>query len=82
MNKPDSPPPLTTVRPGEGRVGNLGPIGVEFKLWSEDTGCAVSIVEHSFPLGALVPPHLHTREDEYSIVLKATSASAQAIAGQ
>jgi hypothetical protein len=26
------------------------------------------VVEHPFPVGALVPPHLHTREDEYSIV--------------
>ena len=26
------------------------------------------MVEHPFPVGALVPPHLHTREDEYSIV--------------
>jgi mannose-6-phosphate isomerase-like protein (cupin superfamily) len=25
-------------------------------------------VEHPFPVGAHVPPHLHTREDEYSIV--------------
>ena len=25
-------------------------------------------MEHPFPVGALVPPHLHTREDEYSIV--------------
>jgi hypothetical protein len=25
-------------------------------------------VEHPFPVGALVTPHLHTREDEYSIV--------------
>ena len=39
-----------------------------FKLWGEDTGGAVAIVEHPFPVGALVPPHLHTREDEYSIV--------------
>lgn len=59
---------LTVVRPGEGRAGNLGPIGVVFKLWDEDTGGAVAIVEHPFPVGALVPPHLHTREDEYSIV--------------
>ena len=29
---------------------------------------SLSIVEHPFPVGALVPPHLHTREDEYSIV--------------
>lgn len=43
-------------------------IGVEFKPWGRDTGGAVSIVEHPFVVGALVPPHLHTREDEYSIV--------------
>jgi quercetin dioxygenase-like cupin family protein len=62
------PPPLTVVQPGEGRVGELGAIGVQFKLWGEDTGGALSVVEHPFPVGALVPPHLHTREDEYSIV--------------
>ena len=28
----------------------------------------MSVVEHPFPVGALVVPHLHTREDEYSIV--------------
>ena len=61
-------PPLTVVQPGEGRTGDLGSIGVAFKLWGEDTGGAISIVEHPFPVGALVPPHLHTREDEYSIV--------------
>ena len=61
-------PPLTVVQPGEGRTGDLGSIGVAFKLWGADTGGAISIVEHPFPVGALVPPHLHTREDEYSIV--------------
>ncbi len=61
-------PPLTVVRPGEGRAGNLGDIGVVFKLWGEDTGGALAIVEHPFAVGALVTPHLHTREDEYSIV--------------
>ncbi|MFJ6793752.1 cupin domain-containing protein [Streptomyces sp. NPDC091268] len=61
-------PPLTVVRPGEGAEGFLGSIGVAFKLWGADTGGAVSIVEHPFPVGSLVPPHLHTREDEYSIV--------------
>lgn len=25
-------------------------------------------LEHPFPVGALVPPHVHTREDEFSIV--------------
>lgn len=61
-------PDLTVVRPGEGKTGDLGTIGVAFKLWGHHTHGAVSIVEHPFPVGALVPPHLHTREDEYSIV--------------
>ena len=61
-------PLLTVVRPGEGRAGELGSIGVVFKLWGQDTGGALSIVEHPFAVGALVPPHMHTREDEYSIV--------------
>ena len=61
-------PPLTVVQPGEGKAGELGSIGVDFKLWGHDTNGALSIVEHPFPVGAIVPPHLHTREDEYSIV--------------
>ena len=61
-------PPLAIVQPGAGRAGDLGSIGVVFKLWGTDTGGDLSIVEHPFPVGALVPAHLHTREDEYSIV--------------
>ena len=61
---------LTIVRPGAGRVGGLGAIGVQFKLWGEDTGGRLSVVEHPFPVGALVSPHLHTREDEHSMVLE------------
>ena len=63
-----APPDLTIVRPGEGTTGDLGSIGVQFKLWGTDTNGAVSVVEHPFPVGALVPAHLHTLEDEYSIV--------------
>lgn len=59
---------VTVVQPGQGLTGDLGSIGVAFKLWGKDTGGAVSIVEHPFPVGALVPPHIHTREDEFSIV--------------
>lgn len=61
-------PPLTVVPPGEGAQGFLGSIGVVFKLLGEQTNGEVSVVEHPFPIGALVPPHMHTREDEYSIV--------------
>src|SRR5258708_40046003 len=60
--------PITVVQPGGGQQGNLGTIGVVFKLWDRDTGGALSIVAHPFPVGALVPPPLHTREDGYSIV--------------
>ena len=62
------PPALTVLQPGEGDSGTLGTIGVQFKLWGAQTNGAVSVVEHPFPVGALVPAHLHTLEDEYSIV--------------
>ena len=62
---------LKVVQPGEGRAGGLAPgVGVVFKIDSEDTRGALSIVEHPFAVGALVPPHVHTLEDEYSIVLE------------
>jgi quercetin dioxygenase-like cupin family protein len=59
------------VLPGEGRAGGLAPgIGVIFKVDGEDSMGALSIVEQPFAVGALVPPHVHTLEDEYSIVLE------------
>jgi quercetin dioxygenase-like cupin family protein len=67
MDRVDAPA-LTVVRPGEGEERNLGSIGVVFKLFGAQTNGQVSILEHPFPVGACVPPHLHTREDEYSIV--------------
>jgi Uncharacterized conserved protein, contains double-stranded beta-helix domain len=61
---------VRVVRPGAGRVGVLAPgVGVIFKIDGEDAGGALSIVEHTFETGALVPPHVHNLEDEYSIVL-------------
>jgi quercetin dioxygenase-like cupin family protein len=62
------PPALTIMQPGQGAAGWLGSVGVQFKLWGTQTNGAVSVVEHPFPVGALVVPHLHTLEDEYSIV--------------
>lgn len=62
---------VKVVEPGGGRRGNLAPgVGVIFKIDGEDTGGALSIVEHPFEIGALVPPHIHALEDEYSIVLE------------
>ena len=39
------------------------------KLAGEATG-GISIVEHTFAPGVLVPPHRHTREDEISCVIE------------
>jgi quercetin dioxygenase-like cupin family protein len=62
---------LKVVQPGDGRTGGLVPgVGVVFKIDGADSGGALSIVEHPFAVGALVPAHVHTREDEYSIVIE------------
>lgn len=62
---------VRVVEPGGGESGMLLPgIGVAFKIDGADTGGAVSIVEHPFDVGALVPPHVHNREDELSYVLE------------
>ena len=62
---------VTVMQPGEGEAADIGPgIGVVFKIDGEDMGGAVSIVEQPFEVGALVPPHIHTREDEISVVLE------------
>jgi hypothetical protein len=60
--------PLTVLQPPHGPDRWIGSIGVGFRLDGEQTGGQVAIVEHPFPVGALVPPHVHTREDEFSIV--------------
>jgi quercetin dioxygenase-like cupin family protein len=60
--------PLSVLPGPHGPDRSLGSIGVGFRLGGEQTGGQVAIVEHPFPPGALVPPHVHTREDEFSIV--------------
>lgn len=60
--------PLTVLPGPHDPDRSIGSIGVGFRLNGEDTGGQVAIVEHPFPVGALVPPHVHTREDEFSIV--------------
>jgi quercetin dioxygenase-like cupin family protein len=64
-------PAVKVVSPSGGRVGDLSDgLGVIFKVDGQDTGGALSIVEHPFAVGTLVPPHVHVREDEISIVLE------------
>jgi quercetin dioxygenase-like cupin family protein len=62
---------VKVVQPGDGRRGGLMPgVGVIFKIDGADSGGALAVVEHPFEVGGLVPPHVHHREDEISIVLE------------
>ena len=58
------------LTPQEGKSVWLGGLGVDFKLAGEQTGGLFSIVEHPIDPGIMVPPHTHTREDEFSYVLE------------
>jgi mannose-6-phosphate isomerase-like protein (cupin superfamily) len=59
------------VGPDDGRQGLLGSIGVRFMIDGFEAGGCFSLVEHPMSARALAAPlHLHTREDEYSLVLE------------
>jgi quercetin dioxygenase-like cupin family protein len=47
-----------------------GPLGVITKVWGEETGGVLSIVEHPVDPGVLVMPHTHRDFDEWSYVLE------------
>ncbi len=61
---------------GSGATGDrseinwLGGWGVIFRLAGEVTGGRFTVVEHPVKPGALIPPHRHSREDEFGLVLK------------
>ncbi len=60
------------VPAGAGDLVRLGPIGAQFKLAAADTGGAFAMLEHPVMPRALVHPHVHSQEDEYSYVLAGT----------
>lgn len=60
------------VGPGEGRLAMFGLIGARHKIDGEETGGTIAIVEQPVEPGAIAPPHVHTREDEYTYVLEGT----------
>lgn len=65
-----APDPDLLVPPGGGeRVGLYG-LDIVYKVEGSATAGGVSIVEHEIRPGVLVKPHVHTREDEISIVLE------------
>ena len=62
-------PPL--LGPGEGRLLELGGLGVRFMIDGEVTGGSFALVEHPLAPRALgAPLHTHSREDEYTYVLE------------
>jgi quercetin dioxygenase-like cupin family protein len=55
----------------DGKLGFLGSIGVRFMIWGEEAGEHFAMVEHPMSPRALAAPmHRHSREDEYSYVLR------------
>ncbi len=62
--------PTVLLPPGDTRTVWLGGLGVVFKISGDETGGLFSVVEHPIKSGTLVPPHMHTREDELSYVLE------------
>jgi quercetin dioxygenase-like cupin family protein len=63
-----SPARLAVVQPDRREVTLVPGFTATVKLAASETG-AISIVEHTFDPGVLVPPHRHTREDEISCVI-------------
>ncbi|GIH28650.1 cupin [Acrocarpospora phusangensis] len=61
---------MKVVRSGGGESVAIGGFGAVFKLHSRDNDGRVAILEHPFAVGTITAPHLHTREDEHSVVLE------------
>ncbi len=63
--------PVKIVGPRDGKLGFLGSIGVRFMIDGKEAGERFSLVEHPMSPRALAAPlHRHTREDEYSWVIR------------
>ena len=65
-----APDPDLLVLPGGGERVSLYGLDIVYKVEAAATGGGLSIVEHEIRPGVLVKPHVHTREDEISIVLE------------
>jgi quercetin dioxygenase-like cupin family protein len=62
---------LAVVPPDSREVTLVPGFTATVKLAASETG-GISIVEHTFDPGVLIPPHRHTREDEISCVISGT----------
>ena len=62
--------PELVVPPAGGERVSLYRLDIVYKVEGSATRGGLSIVEHEIRPGVLVKPHVHTREDEISIVLE------------
>jgi hypothetical protein len=60
---------------GDGRTVQLFGVRFDYKIESADSGGALCVLEVEIPPSTLVKPHMHSREDEYTLVLDGGSAS-------
>ena len=65
---------LAVVSPDSREVTLVPGFTATVKLAASETG-GISIVEHTFDPGVLIPPHRHTKEDEISCVISGKSDS-------
>src|SRR5437868_7703058 len=62
---------VRVVGPKDGKLGQLGGLGVRFMIDGADSGGGFSLVEHPMePHSLAAPMHRQSREDEYSFVLE------------
>jgi len=68
--KGDKPLEPKIVRSGEGKQVNVIGDKQTFKLTSKDTNGLFTLIEEVNPPGTMIPPHVHTNEDEIFKVLE------------
>src|ERR1700704_427627 len=62
---------VRVIGPTDGKAGSLGGVGVRFMIDGAESGGGFSLVEHPLdPRSLAAPMHRHSREDEYSYILK------------
>lgn len=57
------------VRPDESRHIQLYDVRFNYGVGAAETGGGLSMLEVTIPPRTLIKPHMHTREDEFSLVL-------------
>ena len=59
------------IGPRDGKIIELGSLGVRFMVYGEESGGGFSLVEHPIPPRHLAAPvHRHANEEEYSFVIE------------